>query len=169
VGDDRRRQPARGPANINDPDKIAFGLTFRRLASAGLGGPGIYRSYGRLLPTAVWITAAIIVFAIAVVVALGRRGGLPLDVWLRHGLPLSRSPRTLTLGTARASSVAFVAGSLSVPAPLRSPATTVSRTGVLTTEGKNRVLIAAAPRTSTCALAASRARCSTGSAGSSTA
>ncbi|MBM0224864.1 PrgI family protein [Micromonospora sp. ATA51] len=133
------------PANVNEPDRIAFGLTFRQLGiigGVGLAGFGLYRAFGPLLPPAAWIVAAVIGFALAIVVALGRRDGLPLDVWLRHGFALSRSPRTLTPGTARASSVAVVAGKPSVPAPLRSPVTTVSPTGVLSSEGSDRLLIA---------------------------
>jgi len=133
------------PANVNEPDRIAFGLTFRQLAiigSAGLAGFGCYRTFGPLLPAAAWIAAGIVVFAVAVVLAIGRRDGLPLDVWLRHGFALSRSPRTLAPGRARASSVAVVAGKPSVPAPLRSPVTSISPAGVLTSEGTAKVLIA---------------------------
>lgn len=133
------------PANVNEADRIAFGLTFRQLGivgGVGLTGFGAYRTFGHLLPPVVWIVAGIIVFCIAIVVALGRRDGLPLDVWLRHGFVLSRSPRSLAPGTPRASSVAAVAGKPSVPAPLRSPVTAVSPTGVLTSEGSNKVLIA---------------------------
>lgn len=140
-----RPYTTRVPANVNAPDRIAFGLTFRQLAilgGVGLGGLGVYRAFGRLLPPAAWLIAGVIVFAIAVVVALGRRDGLPLDVWLRHGLALARTPRTLTPGTARASSVAVVAGDPGLPAPLRSPVTALSPTGILTAEGSDKVLIA---------------------------
>ncbi|MEU9828582.1 PrgI family protein [Micromonospora chersina] len=133
------------PANVNEPDRIAFGLTFRQLGiigGTGLAGFGLYRAFGRLLPPVAWIVVGVIVFAVAVVVALGRRDGLPLDVWLRHGFTLRRSPRTLAPGRARASSVAAVAGKPSVPAPLRSPVTAISPTGVLTSEGSDKVLIA---------------------------
>lgn len=133
------------PANVNEPDRIAFGLTFRQLGivgGAGLGGFSVYRSVGGLLPPLVWVVAGLVVFAVAVVVALGRRDGLPLDVWLRHGVGWFRSPRTLAPGQARASAVAVVAGGQGVPAPLRSPVTAVSRTGVLTSEGSAKVLIA---------------------------
>lgn len=133
------------PANVNDPDRIAFGLTFRQLAiigGPGLLGLGCYRAFGPLLPPVVWIVAGMILFAVTVVVALGRRDGLPLDVWLRHGVALSRSPRTVTPGQPRASSVAAVAGKPKVPAPLRSPVTSISPAGVLTSEGSSKVLIA---------------------------
>ncbi|MEV6815401.1 PrgI family protein [Micromonospora sp. NPDC051296] len=133
------------PANVNEPDRIAFGLTFRQLGiigGVGLAGFSVYRTFEHILPPVAWIVAGIIVFAVAIAVALGRRDGLPLDVWLRHGFALSHGPRTLTPGAARASSVAAVAGTPSVPAPLRSPVTAVSPTGVLTCEGTHRVLIA---------------------------
>ena len=133
------------PANVNEPDRIAFGLTFRQLTiigGAGLLGFGCYRTYGPLLPPVAWLVTGILVFAVAVVVAIGRRDGQPLDVWLRHGFALSRSPRTLAPGTARASSVAVVAGKPSVPAPLRSPVTSINPAGVLTSEGTPKVLIA---------------------------
>ncbi|WLS44803.1 PrgI family protein [Micromonospora profundi] len=133
------------PANVNEPDRIAFGLTFRQLGiigGAGLVGLGVYDTFGHLLPQAVWIVAGALVFAVAVVVALGRRDGLPLDVWLRHGFALSSRPHALAPGSARVSAVAVVAGNPSLPAPLRSPATAVSPTGVLTSEGSGKVLIA---------------------------
>ncbi|MET8311591.1 PrgI family protein [Micromonospora sp. NPDC005173] len=133
------------PANVNEPDRIAFGLTFRQLGivgGAGLGGFGVYRTFGHLLPQVAWIVAGAFVFAVAVVVALGRRDGLPLDVWLRYGFALGRRPRTLAPGGARVSAVAVVAGKPSLPAPLRSPVTAVSPTGVLTSEGSGKVLIA---------------------------
>ncbi len=133
------------PANIAEPDRIAFGLTFRQLGiigGTGLAGFGCYRTYGSLLPPVAWIVAGIVVFAVSVAVALGRRDGLPLDVWLRHGFALSRSPRTLAPGQPRANSVATVAGKPPVPAPLRSPITSISAAGVLTSEGTPKVLIA---------------------------
>jgi hypothetical protein len=133
------------PANVAEPDRIALGLTFRQLGiigGTGLAGFGCYHTYGPLLPPVAWIVAGIVVFAVAVVVAVGRRDGLPLDAWLRHGFALSRSPRTLAPGQPRASSVAVVAGTPKVPAPLRSPVTSISAAGVLTSEGTAKVLIA---------------------------
>ncbi|MFE9657924.1 PrgI family protein [Micromonospora sp. NPDC006431] len=133
------------PANVNEADRIAFGLTFRQLAiigGTGLAGFGLYRTFGHLLPAVAWIVAGVVVFAVAVVVALGRRDGLPLDVWLRHGFTFAGSPRTLAPGAARASAVAAVVGKPSVPAPLRSPVTAVTPAGVLTSEGSDKVLIA---------------------------
>ena len=144
-GEDTTAPRAVVPANVAEPDRIALGLTFRQLGiigGTGLAGFGCYHTYGPLLPPVAWIAAGIVVFAVAVVVALGRRDGLPLDVWLRHGLALSRRPRTFAPGLPRASSVATVAGTPKVPAPLRSPVTSISAAGVLTSEGTPKVLIA---------------------------
>ncbi|GGL20194.1 PrgI family protein [Mangrovihabitans endophyticus] len=133
------------PADVAEPDRIAFGLTFRQLAI--IGGPGLaalgcYRLFGPLLPPPVWAVAGLLLFAVAVTVALGRRDGLPLQVWLRHGVTFARSPRVFTPGAARPSPVVVVADAPRVPAPLRSPVTSISPAGVLTSEGSPKVLIA---------------------------
>ncbi|KAB1102822.1 PrgI family protein [Micromonospora aurantiaca] len=133
------------PANVNEPDRVAFGLTFRQLGiigGVGLAAAGVYRSFGHLLPRPVWLAGGAVVFAVAVVVALGRRDGLPLDAWLRHAFTLSHSPRVLTPGTARAVPGAAVEGKPVVPALLRSPVTAVSPAGVLTSAGSDKVVIA---------------------------
>jgi hypothetical protein len=133
------------PADVGGPDRIAFGLTFRQLAIIGavvLAGWVIYSRFGPLLPPIAWIVAAIPVGAVTVVVALGRRDGLPLDVWLRHGFTLTRTPRVLAPGHPSGTTVAMVTGKPVVPAPLGATATAISPTGVLTTEGGDKVLIA---------------------------
>jgi len=140
-------QPPRAgvPADIGAADKIAFGLTFRQLAilgGVGFAGFGLYRTYADVLPPLVWLILGLPVTAVAVVIALGHRDGLPLDVWLKHGVVLTRTPRTLAPGQPRATSVAAVAAKPVLPAPLRSPISGISAAGVLSSEGVNRVLIA---------------------------
>jgi hypothetical protein len=133
------------PADVGEPDRIAFGLTFRQLAIIGavaLAGWLIYSQFGPLLPPIAWLVAAIPVGAVTVVVALGRRDGLSLDVWLRHGVALTRTPRLLSPGQASGTTMVTVTGKPSVPAPLRARATAISPSGVLTTEGGDKVLIA---------------------------
>jgi hypothetical protein len=134
------------PADIDTPDQIAWGLSFRQLAILAAPTAALYLAYsnlGPLLPVPVWVGAAIVVFAIAVVVALGRRDGLPMDVWIRHGLtmrtgpalaaPGSRSPGRPLLRTLTAPPV---------PAPLRAEVTKISAAGALTVEGTARTVIA---------------------------
>jgi hypothetical protein len=133
------------PADVGAPDKIAFGLTFRQLGivgAAGLAAWLLYRTFGHALPPTVWLVAAIPAAAVTVVVALGRRDGLPLDVWLRNGLALSRATKLHAPGQARPVSLAAVAGRPVVPAPLRPVATRISPAGALSTDGADRRLIA---------------------------
>ena len=132
------------PADVGVSDKIAFGLTFRQLAilgGAGLAGWALYQTFGPLLPPTVWLIAAIPAAAVAVVVALGRRDGLPLDVWLRHGFTLARAPKVLTPGRTRPTGMLATHGKPVVPAPLRPAAVAISPAGVLTTEGGDRRFI----------------------------
>ncbi|MEV4536289.1 PrgI family protein [Asanoa sp. NPDC049518] len=133
------------PANINEPDKIAFGLTFRQLTivgGVGLAGFTVYRLAGHLLPAMAWLLVAAIVGAATVVVALGRRDGLPLDVWLRNGISFTTAPRTLAPGSPQSTALVAVAGEAALPAPLRLPVTAVSPSGVVSAEGVDRVVIA---------------------------
>ena len=133
------------PADVGAPDTIAFGLTFRQLAivgSVGLVGWLVHSGLGPLLPPVVWVVLAVPVAAVTVVVALGRRDGLPLDVWLRHAVTFTRSARTFTPGRPRGSGVVAVAGKPMLPAPLRLPASAISPTGVVEVDGGRRFLVA---------------------------
>jgi len=134
------------PADIGAPDKIAWGLTFRQLAIIGtVSGAGwlLYSRFGPLLPAMVWLVAAIPVAGVTVVVALGRRDGLPLDVWLRHGLALRRVPKVQAPGRPHTGQpLVEAAAPPRVPAPLRQAATAIAADGTLTVEGKARCLIA---------------------------
>ncbi|GIH02901.1 hypothetical protein Rhe02_09680 [Rhizocola hellebori] len=133
------------PADIGQPDKIAFGLTFRQLAiigGIGLLGFGAYRRYGDQLPSLVWLILAAILGPVAVVIALGRRDGLSLDVWLRHGLTLTRSPKVLAPGHTHGITAVHIAGKPVLPAPLRLPVTALTNAGVLTAAGTARRVIA---------------------------
>jgi hypothetical protein len=134
------------PADIGTPDKIAWGLSFRQLAIIGtVAGAGwlLYSNVGPLLPAMAWVIAAIPVAAVTIVVALGKRDGLPLDVWLRHGLTLRRVPKLQTPGRAGTGPALVEAtASLKVPAPLRTAATTIAADGTLTVDGVAGCVIA---------------------------
>jgi hypothetical protein len=125
------------PADIAAQDKVAFGLTFRQLAIFAA-----YRTFTDLLPIVVWLILAVPALGAAVVLALGRRDGQPLDVWLRHGLTLARSPRLYAPGQPRPVDLADLDAKPVVPAPLRPAATAISPVGVLTSGGADRVVIA---------------------------
>ncbi|GAA3741972.1 hypothetical protein GCM10022225_26880 [Plantactinospora mayteni] len=134
------------PADIGTPDKIAWGLTFRQLAIIGsVAGASwlLYTNFGPLLPPMAWVIAAIPVAGVTVFVALGRRDGLPLDVWLRHGFALRRVPKLQTPGRVRAGHPLLdTAAPPKVPAPLRTAATSIAADGTLTVDGTARSVIA---------------------------
>jgi hypothetical protein len=134
-------------ADIDTPDRIAWGLSFRQLAILAGGLAPVWLAYTRfrsLLPPLVWIGVGIGFAGVAVVVALGRRDGLPLDVWVRHGLTLQVAPRTLAPGTPaegrplQATSPARPA----TPAPLRGQAIQISPDGTLSVDGAARAVVA---------------------------
>jgi hypothetical protein len=134
------------PADVDTPDQIAWGLTFRQLAilaAVGAAGWLLYSSFGALLPPLVWLVAAIPVAGVTVVVALGRRDGLSLDVWLRHAVTLRRTPAVQVPGHARQGRPLVATCEAPVaPAPLRRPATSIAADGTLTVEGASRCVIA---------------------------
>ncbi len=134
------------PADIDTPDTIAWGLTFRQLAIiASIAGAGwlLYSNLRLLLPPMAWLVAAIPVAGVTVVVALGRRDGLPLDVWLRHGLALQHTPKLQAPGRVRTGQLLVDAvATPKPPAPLRTPAATIAPDGSLTVDGTARCLIA---------------------------
>jgi hypothetical protein len=133
------------PADVDTPDRIAWGLTFRQLAilAAGCGSVAVaYSRLGPLLPQVVWAAIAVAVGAVAIVVALGRRDGLPLDVWIRHGLMLRRTPAlaapgaVATRGGGRGDRpVLRTAAAPPTPAPLRPEVTAIAADGTVTVDG----------------------------------
>ncbi|GAA1619303.1 PrgI family protein [Actinoplanes couchii] len=132
------------PADVGAPDTIAWGLTFRQLAILGTIGAGgwlVYGRFGPLLPPIVWLVAALPVTAVTVLVVLGRRDGLPLDVWLRHGLSMAAGARRQVPGTPAGQQLLAVAGP-AVPGVLRSPATVIAVDGTVSVDGAARQVIA---------------------------
>lgn len=134
------------PADIGTPDTVAWGLTFRQLAIVGtVVGTGwlLYGRFGSLLPPLAWIIAAIPVLGATVVVALGRRDGLPLDVWLRHGLTLHAVAKLQVPGHPRTGPALLdTTTAARAPAPLRSAVTAIAADGTLTVDGAARCVIA---------------------------
>jgi hypothetical protein len=134
------------PADIGAPDRIAFGLNFRQLATVGaVAGVGwlTYAGLGPVLPPLVWAVAAVLAAGVTAFVVLSRRDGLPLDVWLRHGAALLRLPATQVPGRPRPGRpLADTAAPVKVPATLRGPAVTVAADGTLRVDGVARRVIA---------------------------
>jgi hypothetical protein len=135
------------PADIDTADRIAWGLSFRQLTILAGGLAPVWLAYTRfrtLLPPLVWVGVGIGFAGIAVVVALGRRDGLPLDVWVRHGLTLQVAPRTLAPGTPAEGRPLVATGPArpATPAPLRGQAIQISADGTLTVDGTPRAVVA---------------------------
>lgn len=136
------------PADINTPDKIVFGLTGRQLtilaAAAGVGWV-LYQVAGRYLPPTVMVVVAIPLAGVAAMIALTRRDGLGMDVWLRSALRLRRTPRLQApAGTTPArTNLVATTGVLPVPGPLRLPADAITSTGLVKV-GDNAAAVVAA-------------------------
>jgi hypothetical protein len=135
------------PADIDTADRIAWGLTFRQLVILAAGAVPLWLAYSRFgprLPAVAWVAVGIVVTAVTVVIALGRRDGLPLDVWIRHGLTHQTSPRTFAPGMpgqGRALLTTAPARPV-VPAPLRSSVTAFAADGTATVDGARRAVLA---------------------------
>jgi hypothetical protein len=149
---DRRDEAAvraRMPADVDAPDKVLYGLTFRQLAIlavAALVFYGSWRALHGLVPVPVLAGAAVLVGGLVFGVAVGRRDGLPLDVWLLAAVRHSRTPHTLsTTDTAERlpSWVDAAAARMPLPAPLRLPATAIDDRGEITLAGGRAALVAA--------------------------
>src|SRR5688500_2117472 len=90
---------ARMPADVDAPDKVAYGLTWRQLAilavAAGIGY-GAWQALHTVLPMQILIGGAVVGAGLVFGVVVGRRDGLPLDLWLLAVLRHCRAPRALT-------------------------------------------------------------------------
>ncbi|MET7403528.1 PrgI family protein [Dactylosporangium sp. NPDC005572] len=130
---------ARIPADVDTPDKIAYGLTARQLAilaMAGVIGYGIFRAVGGLVPLPVLVAVLMPLAGAAIVLALGRRDGLPMDAWLLAAARHIRSPKRLAPATAGQPTTSPAwAPATETPPPtvpvLRLPANAISDNGVV--------------------------------------
>ncbi|MBQ1052114.1 PrgI family protein [Micromonospora sp. C51] len=141
---------ARVPADVDAPDKVAYGLTWRQLAILTVAGLLFYSAGSGLravLPLEVIVVAGVVVGGVVVGLVLGRRDGLPMDVWLIHAARHSRSPNGLApAGEAAAVVPEWVqppTGRMPLPAPLRLPATAIDDGGEITVGGDRAAIVAA--------------------------
>lgn len=123
------------PVDVEREDRILAGLTWRQLAL--LAGTAVvlwllFLVTRDVVPLPVFAGAAFPVGAVAIAVALGRRDGLPMDRWLRHGLLQARSPRRLVAAPEGVPPApAWMRDPPMLPAPLRMPVHAVSDSGVV--------------------------------------
>jgi PrgI family protein len=83
------------PADVEAPDKLVYGLPARQLAILAVAAAACWlawRAVGRLVPSQLMLAGFVPVLAAAVGVALGRRDGLGMDVWLLAAVRQRRAP-----------------------------------------------------------------------------
>lgn len=140
---------ARMPADVDAPDKVVYGLTFRQLAIlavAAVIGYGVWKALHTVLPVPVLLGGAVIVGGLVFGLAVGRRDGLPLDVWLLAGGRHFRSPRALTTTATTAKAPDWVQApttKVMLPAPLKLPADAIGDDGQISLGGTKAAMVAA--------------------------
>jgi hypothetical protein len=121
------------PADLDTPDKVAWGLTFRQVAILAAGATAAWAAYrllGTVLPMPVLLAVAIPYAAVLFAVAAGRRDGLSLDRWLGHAAAYLRAPKLLTPGRGRRAPIR-VDGPAPALAALRLPADAIDPAGLI--------------------------------------
>jgi hypothetical protein len=140
---------ARMPADVDAPDKVLYGLTFRQLAILAVAAVvcyGGWRSLHTLLPAPVLLGATVILGGLVFGLAIGRRDGLPMDAWLLAAIRHSWAPKALsTTGTSRQTPdwVDATADRMPLPAPLRLPAQAIADDGEISLSGASAAIVAA--------------------------
>ncbi len=140
---------ARMSADVDAPDKILYGLTFRQLAILAVAAVIFYagwRALHTVVPVPVLLGAGGIVGALAAGLVVGRRDGLPLDVWLRHAVRHSRAPKALSTvdtTTTHPDWVQAPKARVALPAPLKLPATAIDDDGQITLTNSRAAMVAA--------------------------
>jgi hypothetical protein len=126
------------PADVDAPDKVLYGLTFRQIAILAVAAVIFYaawRTLHRLLPVPVLLGAGIVLGALAFGLVVGRRDGLSLDRWLWHAVVHSRAPKALSTVDTTTRVPDWVdqpRQRVALPAPLRLPATAIDDGGQIT-------------------------------------
>ncbi|MCW3818603.1 PrgI family protein [Micromonospora sp. DR5-3] len=140
---------ARVPADVDAPDKVLYGLTFRQLAIlavAALALYGAWRALHDLVPVPVLVGTAVLFAGLAFGVAVGRRDGLPLDVWLLAAVRHARAPRALSTTDTTSKTPDWVqapASAVTLPAPLKLPADAIDDGGEIRLGGARAAMVAA--------------------------
>lgn len=140
---------ARMPADVDAPDKVVYGLTFRQLAIlavAALAFYGAWRVLHDLVPPLVLVGAAVVLGGLVFGIVVGRRDGLPLDVWLLAAVAHARAPRALSTTDTTSTTPDWVQAPKSrvmLPAPLRLPADAIDDSGQIRLGGARAAVVAA--------------------------
>ncbi|WP_328853794.1 PrgI family protein [Micromonospora globbae] len=137
------------PADVDAPDKVAYGLTFRQLAIlavAAVAFYGAWRVLHDLVPPLLLVGAAVVLGGLVLGVVVGRRDGLPLDVWLLAAVAHARAPRALSTTDTTSTTPDWVQATKSpvmLPAPLRLPADAIDDGGQIRLGGGRAAVVAA--------------------------
>jgi hypothetical protein len=131
----------RVPADVERPDRIAFGLTGRQLAILTVTGLVLYAAWTTVATTVhplIFVAGALPVVGAAFFVAVGRRDGVPLDRWLLTAIRHHRDPHQfvpadgpISPAPAWVTTTVGPGDRLPLPAPLRLPATGISPDGLV--------------------------------------
>lgn len=141
---------ARMPADVDAPDKVAYGLTFHQLAIVAAGALCFYAAWRALhdvVPAPVLIGAGVVLGGLVTGLALGRRDGLSMDVWLLHAIGHTRTPRSLSTATSAAAGAppdwieTPKTGRVPLPAPLRLPADAIDDDGEVSLGGARAAIV----------------------------
>jgi PrgI family protein len=141
---------ARVPADVEAPDRIAWGLTARQLAilaAAATLGYLLFRTLSALVPPPAAVVPLIPLGGVSITLALARRDGLPLDAWILAAIRHRRSPRRLApAGEGIAAPPAWAPPALAQPAlsVLRLPAHAIRPDGVIDLGGGTAAVLVAA-------------------------
>ncbi|MDG4829970.1 PrgI family protein [Solwaraspora sp. WMMD1047] len=132
---------ARIPADIERPDRIAFGMSGRQLVILTISGLLLYAAWttvATVVHPLVFLAGATPLAAGAFLLAVGRRDGISLDAWVLAALRHRRSPRWLVPADGPViPAPAWVATTvgpgdrLPLPAPLRLPAKGITGDGLI--------------------------------------
>jgi hypothetical protein len=132
---------ARVPADVERADRVAFNLTARQLVILTVTGLVLYAAWTALVtvvPPLVFAACCVPVLGAAFFLAVGRRDGIGLDVWLLAAWRHRRAPRQLVPSegpiTPAPAWVTITRGPgdrLPLPAPLRLPAKGITADGLI--------------------------------------
>ena len=139
--DDEAPLRARVPADVERADRIAFGLTARQLVIMTVTGLVLYAAWTALVtvvPPLVFAACCVPILGAAFFLAVGRRDGISLDLWLLAAWRHRRAPRQLVPSEGPiAPAPAWVSTTrgpgdrLPLPAPLRLPAKGITADGLI--------------------------------------